>query len=80
MKVTYDDETDILCIRLNQLQIDESNEVMPGVIVDVDAKGQVIGFEILDASKRVENPQKVELKIATSALRERKGKKKAAAS
>jgi uncharacterized protein YuzE len=80
MKVTYDGETDILRIRLNQLQIDESNEVMPGIIVDVDAKGQVIGFEILAASKRVENPQKVELKISTTALRDRKSKKKAAAS
>ena len=54
MKVTYDVETDILRIRLNKGRIDESNELMAGVIVDVDAKGRAVGFEILDASKRIE--------------------------
>jgi uncharacterized protein YuzE len=55
MKIIYDVETDIVRIRLNDHQIDESKELMAGVIVDVDAKGLAIGFEILDASKRIEN-------------------------
>ncbi|MCX6125557.1 MAG: DUF2283 domain-containing protein [Proteobacteria bacterium] len=50
-------ETYIVRIRLNDHQIDESNELMAGVIVDVDAKWRAIGFEILDASKRIENPK-----------------------
>jgi len=37
MKITYDTETDIVHIRLNDHQIDESEELMAGVIVNVDA-------------------------------------------
>ena len=63
MKITYDTKTDILRIRLNERKIDESNELLAGVIVDVDTKGQAVGFEILDASKRMANPMAVELDI-----------------
>lgn len=77
MKVTYDVETDIVRIRLNDHQIDESNELMAGVIVDIDAKGRAIGFEILDASKRIENPKSVELDVVTAPVmtQRRSGKK-----
>ena len=77
MKITYDTETDIVHIRLNDHQIDESNELMAGVIVDVDAKGRAIGFEILDASKRIENPKSVELDVVSGpvATQKKNGKK-----
>ena len=79
MKITYDTETDIVRIRLNDHQIDESNELMAGVIVDVDAKGRAIGFEILDASKRIENPKSVELDVVSGpALTQKKNGKKVA--
>ena len=55
MKVSYDRETDILNIVLRKARIDESDEVNPGVILDLDRRGNVIGIEILDASKRVQN-------------------------
>ena len=79
MKIIYDIETDIVRIRLNDHQIDESNELMAGVIVDVDAKGRAIGFEILDASKRIENPKSVELDVVSGpALTQKKSGKKVA--
>ncbi len=79
MKVTYDIETDILRIRLNDHRIDESNELMAGVIVDVDAKGHATGFEILDASKRIQNPKSVELDVvAAPVMTQKKSGKKVA--
>lgn len=64
MKVTYDPEVDILSIVLNDALVEESDEDKPGVIIDYDAKGNIVGFEILDASKRMPNLLSVELAVA----------------
>ncbi|MUL35510.1 DUF2283 domain-containing protein [Gloeocapsopsis dulcis] len=59
MKATYNQEDDVLWIRWSH-EIDESDETEPGVIVDYDKQGNVVGLEILDASKRIKNfPQSV---------------------
>jgi uncharacterized protein YuzE len=63
MKVTYDPEVDVLRIVLSDTAIAESDEERPGVILDFDANGNVVGFEILDASKRVDNPRTVSYAI-----------------
>lgn len=60
MKVTYDPEVDVLRILFNSAPIEESDEDKPGVILDYDKDGNVVGMEILQASKRVENPGAVE--------------------
>ena len=60
MKVTYDPEVDILRILFSSAEIEESDEDKPGVILDYDRDGNVVGMEILDASKRVDNPRIVE--------------------
>ena len=64
MKVTYDRETDILQLVFAGTPVEESDEDKPGVIIDYDKNGNVVGMEILDASKRVEDPQAVRLDIA----------------
>ncbi len=64
MKVSYDPGVDVLRILFNASAVFESDEDKPGVIVDYDAEGRVVGMEILDASKRVDNPRSVELAIA----------------
>ncbi len=63
MKVTYDAEVDVLRIIFNNVPIEESDEEKPGVILDYDKKGNIVGLEILDASARVENPRSVEYAI-----------------
>ena len=63
MNVTYDREVDILRITLSDSDIAESDEEAPGIIVDYDDKGVVVGLEILDASKLVAEPQAVEYSI-----------------
>ena len=64
MKVTYDRETDILQLVFTNVPVEESDEDKPGVIIDYDKNGNVVGMEILEASKRVEDPQAVRLDIA----------------
>jgi uncharacterized protein YuzE len=64
MKIRYDHETDTLVITLKAARIKESDEVRPGVIADFGFDGGVVRFEILDASKRVEDPLTVTLASA----------------
>jgi uncharacterized protein YuzE len=65
MKVTYDTEVDVLRILFNNGPIEESETIMPGFILDYDKGGSVVGLEVLDASKRIENPRAMEFVIAS---------------
>jgi uncharacterized protein YuzE len=64
MKVIYDPEVDILRILFSSAPIEESDEDKPGLILDYDDKGNVVGMEVLNASKRMENPRSVEYEYA----------------
>lgn len=64
MKVKYDKEVDVLYIVFSENKIVESDEDKPGVILDYDKAGSVVGIEILDASKKMKNPTTVEYQIA----------------
>jgi len=64
MKVTYDPDVDVLRIVFSSAPIEESDEDKPGVILDYDADGNIVGLEILDASGRVEDPKSVEYVVA----------------
>ncbi|MGH8651304.1 MAG: DUF2283 domain-containing protein [Gammaproteobacteria bacterium] len=58
MKLAIDEEADALHLELVAVPVVDSEEVAPGVIVDYDEAGQVVGVEILHLSKR---PQPVNL-------------------
>lgn len=60
MKITYDSEVDVMRIIFNKVPIEESDEAKPGLIVDYDKKGNIVGLEILEASKRMDNRRSVE--------------------
>jgi uncharacterized protein YuzE len=64
MKIKYSKEVDVLKITFNNLPVEESDEEKPGIILDYDKEGNIIGIEILDASKRMDNPQSVEYAVA----------------
>ena len=51
MTLRYDPEADAVYIKLADGAYDESEEVAPGVILDFTLDGQVMGIEILNASK-----------------------------
>ena len=52
MKLKIDKESDALYLRLDETAIVESEEVQPGVILDFNKEGQVVGVEILALSTR----------------------------
>jgi uncharacterized protein YuzE len=64
MKITYDPEVDVVRIIFSNVPIEGSDEEKPGVILDFDKDGNVVGMEILDASRRMENPRTVEYAVA----------------
>ena len=64
MKVKYDPEVDVLSILLSDAPVEESDESKPGVILDYDNGGNVVGIEILNASKRMGDPMSAEYAIA----------------
>ena len=65
MKVTYDPEVDALTIILSDVAVEESDEAKPGVILDYDVEGNIVGLEILNASKRVDNPKAIDYALAS---------------
>ena len=58
MKLKVDRENDALYFRLDEVEIASSEEVQPGVILDFDSKGRMVGIEILDLSARID-PEKL---------------------
>ena len=76
MKIEYDRESDTLTISLRAARVKESYEVRPVVIADFGYDGNVVGFEILDASEHMEQPMTMEYAVAepTAVIREKPGK------
>lgn len=57
MDAKYDAEVDVLRINWSETEISESDSVSPGIILDYDPQGNVIGIEILNASQKFKNLQ-----------------------
>ncbi len=51
MKLHYDRETDSLYIDLNARPSADSREIQDGLVIDFDAKGQIVGIDIQHASQ-----------------------------
>jgi uncharacterized protein YuzE len=51
MKLQYDRETDSLYIDLNARPSVDSREIQEGVVIDLDAKGKIVGIDIQHASE-----------------------------
>lgn len=56
MRFRYDPQADALYIRFSDVPIDETDEVLPGIIFDIDGDGNPVGLEILNASKKLGGP------------------------
>ncbi|MFN8582876.1 MAG: DUF2283 domain-containing protein [Gemmatimonadaceae bacterium] len=53
MKLNYYPETDSLYIDLTEQESVESREVSPGVVLDYDAAGNLVGIDIDNARRKV---------------------------
>jgi len=56
---------DVLRIVFRDLAIEESDEDKPGVILDYDKEGNIVGLEVLNASQRVENLRGVDYAVTS---------------
>jgi uncharacterized protein YuzE len=54
MKLRYYPETDSLYIELNGAPGAEAREIVEGLVVDLDANGDVVGFDIEHASQKLD--------------------------
>ena len=52
MRLKVDKENDALYFRLDETAIVDSEEVKPGVVLDFDIDGRVVGIEMLSLSLR----------------------------
>ncbi len=69
MRLEYDPEIDAAYIRLRPSPVDRTEEIAPGVLMDVASDGRPVGFELLDASEVLDGqPQGVEFELLSRAL------------
>jgi uncharacterized protein YuzE len=66
MKIEYDPKADAMYIRLSDGVVADSDEVRPGVVLDFDADGKVLGIEMLDVSTRMSNPREMAFEMLAS--------------
>jgi len=64
MKLKYDKEQDILYLSFSNEAIFESDEDKKGIILDYAGNGKIVGMKILNASRQMPNPSKVEYEVA----------------
>jgi uncharacterized protein YuzE len=66
MRLCVNKENDTLYLRLDENAITESEEVEPGIILDYDENGRVVGIEMSAISKRVAPEQLHVLRFETT--------------
>ena len=50
-------------IRLRAGTVAESDEVRPGVVLDFDSSGRVLGIEMIDVSERTDKPRELAMEL-----------------
>lgn len=68
MKVVYDPDKDILQIAFVATVIEETTQIAPGLVLDYDEDGQVIGLEIRKASTRTDSPYAISFNVGQANL------------
>jgi uncharacterized protein YuzE len=64
MVIKYNKESDVIYIQFSDSQVFESEEDKPGVILDYDDHGNIIGIEILNASEKTSLPEGIKYEVA----------------
>ena len=66
MKVLYDPAHDILQITFIDTTVEETSQIAPGLILDYDVDGNVIGIELRHASTKMDNPHAISYLIGSA--------------
>ncbi|WP_126443771.1 DUF2283 domain-containing protein [Sulfuricystis multivorans] len=56
MKFEFDPVADAAYMEISDAEIERSESVRPGVVIDYDKEGNVVGIELLSVSKRAKAP------------------------
>ncbi|MEW6103137.1 MAG: DUF2283 domain-containing protein [bacterium] len=54
MRIHYSQDADALYIRLKETDIENTDEINKDIIMDYDEGGNIVGIEILSASKKAD--------------------------
>ncbi len=60
MKIKYDKEVDVINIQFSNAEIVETDEDKPGIIIDYDKDGNIVEIEVLNATRNIVQPLKIE--------------------
>ena len=53
VRLTYDPTADAAYLRFSSQAVIESEEVAPGIVLDYDAEGRMVGMEVLHANRHL---------------------------
>ena len=56
MKLEFDPQADAAYLEISDAEIETTRQLEPGIIVDYDAQGHIVGIEVLSISKRTKTP------------------------
>ena len=52
MKLEFDPVADAAYFEISSAEVDQTKEIEPGIIIDYDEEGHIVGIEVLSVSKR----------------------------
>jgi uncharacterized protein YuzE len=58
MKLEFDPEADAVYLEISDADVERSEQIKPGVVIDFDCDGNVVGVEVLYVGKRTHAPLK----------------------
>ena len=64
MEIKYAKDVDVIYIKLTDAKVAESDEDKPGIILDYDESREIVGIEVLNASKKIKQPNGVVYEVA----------------
>ena len=53
IRLHYDSATDAAYLRFSENTVSESEEIAPGVVIDYDTDGRMVGMEVLNARRHL---------------------------
>ena len=52
MKFEFDPQADAAYLEISDAEVETTHQIEPGIIIDYDAEGHIVGIEVLSISKR----------------------------
>jgi len=69
MRISYDQKYDILYLKLGEAEKVCCKDIDDDITVDIDAKGKLVGIEVLSASEHIDLSFLLPVEIRKEALR-----------